>query len=477
MLVGSAAGAKPGVPMRADSPPVDIMCLRFHLCILTAASCLPALCGGAQRTKATVVQAEPAVGRTLTIEDAVALACRRNGTIGAAYYGYLSAHQATLQAYAPLLPSLTGSYVYNADRSTANFNGQTLATDVNGSSYNANASWRVFDLGVRNDNFLSARRAEEGQLDSARQTLRQVLFNVQDQYFETLRAAELEKVARTEVERAQTIFDQTNEQVSVGKTARKDLLQAKADLANAKVSELTSRNVSATDVANLKSLIGLPSRDPLPTLPPYPMPDTSQVPADLNKVLDDGVANRPDLKAQRETVRSLEFTARSLAIQAGVNVTLDATFGASYAPNYLENRLLTFTLSYPVFDGGSSRAAARAAGYNVKQAKETLGQAERDARAQIESAFEQLRLNVQRLAAAKDAYAAALENYNAASESQRLGASTIIDVLTANVSLITAESNQIQAVYDYYISEVQLRLATGERLLGEPVGDRLPQYK
>ena len=453
------------------------MRVRIHLCSFIAASCLPALSPAGQSKSPASTQAEPQVGSTLTIEDAVALACRRNGTIGAAYYAYLSSHQATLQAYAPLLPTLTGSYQYNADRTASTLGSQTFITDTNGSAYNANANWRIFDMGVRNDNFLSARRAEESQLDNARQTLRQVLFNVQDQYFETLRASELEKVSATEVERAQTIFDQTFEQVRVGKTAQKDVLQAKADLANAKVTELQSRNTSATDIATLKSLIGLPSRDPLPTLPPYPQPDTSQVPSDLNKVLDDGIAARPDLQAQRSTVRSLEFSARSLAIQAGVNVTLDATFGASFAPSYLENRLLTFTVSYPIFDGGSSRAAARAAGYNVKAAKETLAQAEREARAQIETAFVLLRQNVERLSAAKDAYAAALENYNAASESQRLGASTIIDVLTANVSLITAESNQIQAVYDYYISEVQLRLATGERLLGEPTGDRLPQYK
>jgi outer membrane protein len=130
-----------------------------------------------------------------------------------------------------------------------------------------------------------------------------------------------------------------------------------------------------------------------------------------------------------------------------------------------------------VFDGGASRAAAREAGYNVKSAKQTLAQAERDARAQIETAFVQLRQNVERLSAAKEAYAAALENFNSASESQRLGASTIIDVLTANVSLVTAESNQIQAVYDYYISDVQFSLVTGSRLLGEPAGDRMPQFK
>lgn len=430
-------------------------------------------------TLAATAAAGPQVqtGNQLSLEDAVNLAVRNNGTIASAYYSYLSSHQSTLQAYAPLLPNVTGSYTYNYDRTATQIGSQTAVTKTNGATYAGTAAWRLFDMGIRNDNWLAARRAEDSSLDNARQTLRQVLFNVQSQYFETLRASELEKVSQTEVERAQTIFDQTSEQVKVGKTAAKDVLQAKADLANAKVTELQSRNTVATDGATLKSLIGFPSHDALPTLPALPMPDTSTVPTDLNAVLDSGVQKRPDLEAQRNTIRSLEFDARSLALQAGINITLDASFGASWAPNYLENRLLTFTISYPVFDGGASRAAARAAGYNVKAARESLAQAERDARAQIESAFVQLRQNVERLAAAKEAYAAALENYNAASESQRLGASTIIDVLTANVSLVTAESNQIQAVYDYYVSEVQLRLATGERLLGEPAGDHLPQYK
>ncbi len=424
-----------------------------------------------------VAQAETAPSAQLTIEDAVNLARTHNGTIAAAYYSYLAAHQAALNAFAPLLPSVTGSYTYNDGQQTFSTSGPTITENLTGNIYQALASYRVFDLGNRQDTYLSARRAEESQLDTAHQTLRQVLFNVQDQYYETLRASELEKVAKTQVERAQAIYNQTHDQVDVGKTARKDLSQANADLANAKVSELTARNTTATTTATLKSLIGFPASQPLPALPTYPVPDTSNVPTDLNKVLDDGVFGRPDLNSQRQSVKSLEYTARLAALQAGISLALDASFGASWAPAYQEDRLLTLTLSYPIFDGGASRAAAREASYNVKAAKQTLIQAERDARAQIETAFVQLRQNVERLSAAKEAYAAALENFNSASESQRLGASTIIDVLTANVSLVTAESNQIQAVYDYYISQVQFDLVTGYRLLGEPTGDRLPQYK
>ena len=411
---------------------------------------------------------------TLSIEDAVNLARSRNGTIASAYYTYLAARQATIQAKSFLYPNLTAGFVYNSDRDATRLTGNNFATQTEGGIASAVASWRLFDLGVNKYNYLSAARGEASEYATARQTLRQTLFNVQNQYFETLRAVELEKVAKSEVERAQGIYDQTTAQIATGKTPRKDELQAKADLANAKVTELQASNATGTDKATLKSLIGLPNSDALPELPPYPMPDTTRVPTNLQDVLTAGILRRPDLLSDRESLEALHFSARSLAVQAGVTATLDASFGANFTtPGYAENRAFTLTLGYPIFDAGRARAAAREADFNYKAFAKTYEQSERDARAEIESAFLTLRQNVERLAAARDAYAAADENFKAASEAQRLGAATIIDVLTANVSLITAESNQIQAVYDYYISDLKLKLVTGAELLGEPKDDRL----
>ena len=62
---------------------------------------------------------------------------------------------------------------------------------------------------------------------------------------------------------------------------------------------------------------------------------------------------------------------------------------------------------------------------------------------------------------------AAKKNYNAAVDSQKAGAYDLLQVLTAQVSLVTAESNQIQALYDYRISDVNLKLVTGRPIPGE----------
>lgn len=69
--------------------------------------------------------------------------------------------------------------------------------------------------------------------------------------------------------------------------------------------------------------------------------------------------------------------------------------------------------------------------------------------------------------AAQAALEAATKNFEAASESQTLGASDLIDVVTAQVSLVTAESNRVEAFYDFLISEVRWKLVTGQPLPGE----------
>ena len=128
-------------------------------------------------------------------------------------------------------------------------------------------------------------------------------------------------------------------------------------------------------------------------------------------------------------------------------------------------------VSLPLFDGGRSRAAAQEARLAVDATKESLNQSERDALAEIESAYSEMSQNAQRVAAAKAALEAAKVNYEAAVEAQRAGAAgtNVVTVQTAQLSLVTAESNFVEALYDALISDVRLRVATGQAIPGEVV--------
>jgi outer membrane protein len=154
-------------------------------------------------------------------------------------------------------------------------------------------------------------------------------------------------------------------------------------------------------------------------------------------------------------------------LQAGVTMSLSAQYIEQMTPVALSNRTLTFLVTVPIFDGGALKATARQIAYSMKADIATLDQAERVVRSDIEAAYVELKTNAERLQAAQIALDAAQKNYDAAVDSQKAGAYDLLQVLTAQVSLVTAESNQIQALYDYRISDVNLKLVTGRPIPGE----------
>ncbi len=254
--------------------------------------------------------------------------------------------------------------------------------------------------------------------------------------------------------------------MKVGEVAAKEVLQAQADALNAQVTYLTAKNKSATTVANLRSIIGWDSVEPLPALTPVAEPATPSL-GPLESYLVEGVRDRADLIAARKRLESLRLNRLLAERNAGPTLTLDTSFDKFFTPNNLESRTLTLTLNGPFFDGGLARAQASQARYQYLSGQQTYIQQERQSRADIESAYFNDSQNAERIKAAASAREAAQANYRAAVESQKAGAANLIDVLTAQVSLATAESNYIEALYDFLESEAKLKLVTGQAVPGE----------
>lgn len=420
-----------------------------------------------------VAQQKPDSAGTLSMFQAIRLAEVNNGSIRSGIDAYRIARERRAQSFAAFLPTLTAGYNYNSDRiqTSSGFN------QNEGSNTTLTANWNILDLGQRSNSFLSARRNEDAAYYSAYQNYRQILFNVQQQFIETLRSQQLEVVAKAQYDRAKTVYDQTIQSINAQVTPAKNKFQAAADLANAKVTELQARNQVISSSASLKALIGIPSSSTLPALTEIAAPDIAAMPSQLSDVQESGINRRPDLMSQRLSLEALRFDARLAAENAGLQFNLSASFSESWSSSRFESRYASLTLSYPIFDGGALRAQVREANLSVDGAIADLSQSEKNARSEIETAFLQLSQNKERLDAAEQALVAAQQNYAAVDDAYRLGASTIIDVLTASVSLVTAESNEIQAKYDFEESNLSLKLATGQKLYGEESLDEVFRRK
>ena len=67
----------------------------------------------------------------------------------------------------------------------------------------------------------------------------------------------------------------------------------------------------------------------------------------------------------------------------------------------------------------------------------------------------------QRVSAAQLAVDAAVNNFKVAQEKQRNGLVNIPEITLAENQLVIAKVAQVQAIYDFYIADAQLKRATG----------------
>ncbi len=321
----------------------------------------------------------------------------------------------------------------------------------------------IFDSGVREATVGLNRRnvfAAEYGLGNTRQD---VVLAVTQSYYNVLRDRELVRVEEESVRRAQTTLDVIQAQVQAGTAAQSDTLQSLADLANARIALLSAQNSVYQDEASLKNAMGVITYAPLvlaDAAPPTPSPQPDTTP--LQSYVENAWNNRLDLKQQQELINAQGYNVRIARINSGLTVNATINEGYQLNPNAGEERSFLVSFSYPLFDAGSTRAAVRENRALLEQQWRNLDLDQQNISLSVEQSFTTRELARQRVAAAQIAVDAGQTNYNAALEKQKNGLINILDVINAEVQLINAQVAQVQALYDFYIADSQLRRAVGQ---------------
>ncbi|MDI9638950.1 TolC family protein [Kamptonema cortianum] len=405
---------------------------------------------------------------TLTLEKSLLLAKEGNGQVQAALLNYAAAVASTRANRSSFLPTLTPTASREFSRSE-NFTGPLKGNfDTSGTAAFIDFNWRLLDNGQRQVAYDLARSNQQSQEYAALDTLRAVLFDVHSRFYDALRAQELLRVRDDDLKRAKEILDQTIIRANppIEDVPRKDVLQAKADYENARVNKLVAENRIATSHADLKAVLAWDQ----PELPVLVGPEVAQQPAlevTLESAIATGLAQRPDLLSSRQRITGQRSSLRLAKIEGGIQYSVDANYRRSFLEDHSQRSALVFTASIPLYDGDRTRQATLVEELTLQSLEHSLEQSERQARAEIESAYKEYTQNRIRFEAATAALEAAKMNYEAAIASRQEGVGTLIEVLTAQVSLTTAESNIVEATFDLMISDVRLKLVTGQPLPGE----------
>lgn len=400
----------------------------------------------------------------LSLDDALRLALQNNGVARAALAETDAAQARLNAARANLFPVIDLS----SSTTRTRIEGGGVNTDTTQRQHGIELEWLLLDNGQRELRIRQSSRTAEATRQNTRETIRRVLFQTARAYYEVLRRQELLQVADTAVRRAETLLEVAKAQAEVGTAPQKDVLQAEADLANARVQQIQARNALRLAETDLKRLIGWDATRALPPLQAPQAAPTSNPDLSVAQLWQRARRQRPDLRNAELNLQVSKLGVDIARANSLIRLQITARGFREVEPNVRTQGSLSVIASYPVFDGGLTRANLREAEANLESAQFRLQQAERDAYAEVESAVLTLRETAERLEASRVAVAAARRNFDAAQESLREGVGTIIEVLTAQLALITAETNLVQATYDAAIAELQLRLAVGDKLPQEP---------
>lgn len=427
----------------------------------------------------------------LTLSKAVSTALANQPQVAAATATREVSEQRLKQTNSRFLPTVTPTYNYQNQytfgKQTVFLGGGVVTELPSGRTTTTrqeqvSLSYRVFDSGARS---LAATQGRQNVLASElgeANTRQTVIGSVSDAYFSVLRSEALVRVSEAQVDRAGKTFEQIRFQaMEVGVTAKKDILQAEADFLNAKVNLLQAKNNADLAYSQLRNAMGIPGSgrfvlaDVAPPTLTTPItakaegitPDTPDTVA-IPKLISLAQSSRPDLHqaqinaaASATGIKISEINTKPL-----MNVDLSATyqFDAANDPTRQlgNNRSVVASITYPLFDGGASRAGVHASEATLRAQEAQVQNQVQQISLDVETAWRNLVQARATVPATEAALSAARKNYEAASESLKLGAGSTVEVITAQTALVQAETNYVQAIYNFYTADARLARALGQ---------------
>ncbi len=413
------------------------------------------------------------LSKVLTLDRAIQIGLLRQNSIAISQTQTDSAEARLIQARAAYLPTVTPSFSFQTNLSPGGprttVNGQTFGGSNRSQTTSDGiiARQTIYDSGLRDANNGSARRSVYAAYYGLGDSRQSVILNVTSDYYNILRDKELVRVQEESVKRAETTLDVIQTEVSVGAAAKSDTLQAQSDLANAKVSLASAQNDLQLAEAALKNAMGVATGQRLMLASDnIPAPNVEPDTIGLEKYVLAAYANRLDLKQQQENIYASGYNVKTAVINNGITLNSSVSEGYALDPNAGEERTFSVSVSYPLFDGGSSRAAIRASKASLEQQKRLLDLDQQLVRLNVDQDYSSREQSKIRISAAKLAVDAGNLNYEAALAKQKNGLINILDVINAEVQLVNAQVNQVNATYDYYINDARLKRDTG---LNDPI--------
>lgn len=415
------------------------------------------------------------------------------------------------QSVAAGLPSINGAatHMYNEGKAIDRFTNTFANQRVLSQNFYLSGSivvWGGFSqyntIKASQYNYLSG-------VEDTKQREYDLSLNVANAYINAIFTEELLKVSQNQYDVTKAQLEQTQKLVNAGAAAQSMEYDIRAQLANEQLNVTTAENNHVLALLALQQLMYLDSASNFAIeRPDIEMQENSLLTLDVQTVYETSIRNMPSVKSAQFAIQSAEKNLAASRGRISPSLNFNASLGTGtsglardvlginisgyqvggitsggdtvYVP---QTELITrttpfsdqfrnnvnktwgFSLTIPLFNGLQTHTAVKNAKLNAYNAKLSQDLLKQNLYQDISRAYADAK-------AALNKYNAGIANVDAASESFKYaqvklnaGAISTIDFITAKNRLFAAESNLLQAKYDYIF-----RLKVLDFYQGKPLG-------
>jgi outer membrane protein TolC len=459
-LFGSACSACSAVNCAARS--------KFIICISVLALTLA--------TKAALAQPDqPGPLLRLTLEEAVDRGLRTSARLREAEARFETASATADERRAQTLPQVSLQAGYTRTNHVTEFTVPTPGSTAPRVLYpdipdnyrsRLDLQFSLFDSGRLEALQRSARSESEAVAAEQRVVATDLTLEVARAYWTLVAASEQLRVVEESLVRTRTHLNDARQRLDAGLIAPHEVLAVEVQQSRQELLALQAAGNRDIAQADLGRLIGAPRVriEPATALAAPPRPTDA-----VDALLKLAATRRGEREALELRVSAAE--ARQQAAQAGSRPTVGAAGGFDYArPNprifpregtWQTSWDASVNVSWPLFDGGRSRAEAAGASAATRAMRARLEEFDSVLDVEVRQRLTGLATATAAIQTAEQGVRAAAEARRVAGERFLAGVATSADVLDAQIALLQAGLDHTQALASARIAEARLARTTG----------------
>ncbi|MGZ8219274.1 TolC family protein [Methylomagnum sp.] len=329
-------------------------------------------------------------------------------------------------------------------------------------------NYLLFDFGGREARVETARRTLEAANWSHAATLQTVLFSAIQAYYQLFASNAALDAAESSEKSNEEALKAAAYRYEVGAAALADKLQAQTAYAQAKVNRQTAAGNARVAFGTLANAMGLKPSDALKIEPPASdSPDAARE-RDVQALIEEAKAARPDLAAAEAQIKAAEAgieSARSGSLPT-LSLIGNYTYSDSIGVQSISSWVVGVQVAVPLFTGFSNTYQIHAAEEQAAVQAANRDKLDQSIALDVWRAYFNLNTARETLSSTEDLLASATQGEAVALGRYKAGAGNIVELLNAEASLANARFQRVQAQYNWRIGKAQLAQAIGRLDLG-----------